>query len=137
MVDPRVTEGYAGDLLTGGRIPEFDRAILSSRREEGLRGVPSQDVGAVVVAGQNVLNGAVGQVEEGDGAIGGGGSKLGAIGGPGKVDGVVVEGGGPVFGQLHGDTRGGIIRLIKRECGGLGEERQLVGRGLCIEILIG
>lgn len=47
----------------------------------------------------------VGGGEEGDGAGSGGGGELRAIGRPREIDGVVVEVGGPVFGELHQEER--------------------------------
>ena len=71
-------------------------------------GGPGEAVGAVGVAGEVVEFLAVGGGEQGDGAGGAGGGEEKILTGwkaratPGEVDGVVVELGGPVFGELHG-----------------------------------
>jgi hypothetical protein len=54
------------------------------------------------VAGERVLHRAIFRIEDGDGAIRGGGCQLRAVGRPSEVDGVVFECNGPVFDQLHG-----------------------------------
>ena len=63
--------------------------------------MPREAVGAGGVAGEFVQAAAVGCGVEGDGAGGAGGGEEGAVGTPREVDGVVVELGGPVFGELH------------------------------------
>ena len=63
--------------------------------------MPGEAVGARGVAGEFVQATAVGGDEEGDGAGGTGGGELRASVIPREIDGVVVELGGPVFGELH------------------------------------
>ena len=117
MFDPSGAERGGGGVLTGGCVPEFDGAVLAAGRENGGGGgLPGEAVGAVGVTGEFVATGAVGGGEKGNGAGGAGGGEQVAVGCPREVDGVVVEGSGPVLGELHRrEAEGGAEWRARRE----------------------